>query len=81
MAQPVKNPTSTHEDMGQSLGLAQWVKGTHIAESCCPGHRFGSDLAWLWLWYRLAAVAPIRPLTQELPYAAMVALRRKEKKN
>ena len=29
------------------------------------GRRHRWDLAWLWLW--LAAVAPISPLTQELP--------------
>ena len=42
----------------------------------------------LWLWRRLAATAPIRPLAWEPPYAAGVALKRqktkkkiKEKKN
>ena len=37
---------------------------------------------WLWLWYRLAAVAPIGPLASEHPYAAGAALkeRKKEKK-
>ena len=32
------------------------------------------------LWRRLAAVAPIRALAWELPYAAGVALRSKKKK-
>ena len=27
--------------------------------SCGVGHRFGSDLMLLWLWYRQAALAPI----------------------
>ena len=40
---------------------------------CGVGHRRGSDLVWLWLWCRLAAAAPIRPLVKELPYAAGVA--------
>ena len=38
----------------------------------------------MWLWYRLAAVAPIRPLAWEPPYAAGAALKRektKKKKN
>ena len=34
----------------------------------------------LWLWCRLAAVAPIRPLAWELPHAAGVALKSKFKK-
>ena len=44
--------------------------------------RHGSDLALLWLWYRLAATILIRLLAWEPPYAASVALnsqRRKEK--
>ena len=32
------------------------------AMSCGVGRRQGSDLALLWLWHRLAAVALIRPL-------------------
>ena len=38
--------------------------------SCGVGHRGGSDLALLWLWRRLAATAPIRPLAREPPCAA-----------
>ena len=35
----------------------------------------------LWLWYRPAAVAPIKPLAWELPYASGEALKiKKEKK-
>ena len=48
--------------------------------SCGVGHRHGLDLELLWLWYRLAAVAPIRPLAWELPYAMGVALKIKRKK-
>jgi len=33
----------------------------------------------LWLWWRLAAAAPIRPLTWELPYAAGAAVKRGKK--
>ena len=38
--------------------------------SCGVGFRQGSDLALLWLWHRPAAVAPIRLLAWEPPYAA-----------
>ena len=38
------------------------------------GHRRGSDPALLWLWCKLAATAPIRPLAWEPPYAAATAL-------
>ena len=48
--------------------------------SCSVGHRCSSDLALLWLWHRLAAVAPIRPLAWELPYALGTALKKERKK-
>ena len=51
-----------------------------VAVSCGVGHRQGSDLALLWLWCRLAATGPIRPLAWEPPYAMGAALERKEKK-
>ena len=40
----------TTRKAGSIPGLAQWVKGT----------------AWLWLWWRPAAAALIRPLAWEL---------------
>ena len=44
------------------------------------GHRSGLDLALLWLWGGLAAVALIRPLAWEPPYAVGVALKAKKTK-
>ena len=44
------------------------------------GHRCGSDLALLWLWYRPPVVALIQPLAWEPPYTAGVALISKAKK-
>ena len=53
-------------------GLRIW----HCREgSCGVGCRCGSDLVLLWLWHRLAATAPIRPLAWEPPYAAGAALK------
>ena len=42
--------------------------------SCGVGCRRGSDLVLLWLWRRLVATAPVRPLAWEPPYAAGAAL-------
>ena len=39
------------------------------------GHRHGSDLALLWLWYRPAAAAQIRHLAWESPCAMDTALK------
>ena len=48
--------------------------------SCCGvSCRCGSDPAWLWLWRRLVAIASIRPLDWDLPYAAGTAIKVKEK--
>ena len=44
--------------------------------SCGVGPRCGSDPALLWLLCRLAAVALIRPLAWEPPYAVGAALKR-----
>jgi len=52
-------------------------------QHCCDlwlGGRCGSDLAWMWLWRRPTAAAPIRPLAWELPYAASAALKSKKKR-
>jgi len=49
--------------------------------SCGVGYRCGSDLAFLGLWCRLAAIALIQPLAQEPPYATGVALKTQKKSN
>ena len=47
--------------------------------SCGIGHRCGSGLMLLWLWHRLVAAAPVRPLAWEPPYAVGVALKIQKK--
>ena len=53
--------------------------------SCVLGRRRSSDPALLWLWCRRAAIAPVRPLDWEPPYATGGTLKRqktkKKKKN
>ena len=48
--------------------------------SCGVGHRCSSYLALLWLWCRLAAAAPIRPLAWDSPYATGATLKRQKDK-
>ena len=47
--------------------------GSGIAVSCGVGCRRGLDPVLLCLWCRLVAMAPIRPLAWEPPYAMGVA--------
>ena len=68
MAQRLTNPTSIYEDVGLIPDLTQWVKDLH-------GHKHGSDPELLWLWYRLAATAPLLRLAWEPPYALGAALK------
>ena len=49
--------------------------------SCGVGGRCGSDLGLPWLWCRLAAAAPIQPLTWEPPCAEGVALEKTKRPN
>ena len=51
-----------------------------VAVSCGAGRRHRLDPMLLWLWHRPAAVAPIRPLAWELPYATGETLKKQKKK-
>ena len=71
------NQTSIHKDAGLIPGPTQRVKDL----ACGVGRGRGSDPPLLWLWCRPAAVAPIRPLAWELPYAPPVALKKNKNLN
>ena len=45
----------------------------------CSWELWCLDLALLWLWYRLTATAPIRPVAWLFPYTTGVALKNKNK--
>ena len=47
--------------------------------SCGVGRRYGLNLALLWLWCKLAAMAPTGPLAWEPPYAMSEAQERQKK--
>ena len=74
MAQWLMNPIRNHGVAGSTPCLTQWVKDLALPMSYGVGHRCGSDPILLWLWHRLAAIAPIRPLAWEPPYAVGIAL-------
>ena len=48
--------------------------------SCGVSCRHSSDPSLLWLWYRLAATARVRPLAWEPPCATGTALEKPKKK-
>ena len=81
MAQRLANRLASMRTQVQSLGLAQWVKDLALPMSHGVGHRRSSNPALLWLWCRQAAVALVRPLVWEPPYATDAALKKKAKKN
>ena len=49
--------------------------------SCGVGCRCGSDHVLLWLWHKLVATAPIRPLAWEPPYVTGAAQEMAKKQN
>ena len=75
-AQWLMNLTRTMRLRVWSLALLSGLT-ISVAMSCDIGRRCGLHPALLWLWCRLAATAPIRPLAWELPYAAGMALKSK----
>ena len=76
VAQRLTNPTRNHEVAGLMDPWPRSVgQGSSVAENCGVGHRYGWDPELLWLWCKLASVAPIRPLAWEPSYAQSVALK------
>ena len=65
--------------MGLIPGLAQWVKESSVAVSCGVNCPHSLDLALLWLWHVLAAIAMIQHLARERPYATGTAIKKVNK--
>ena len=74
------NPTRNHEVCGFDPWPSSVGYRFSVAVRCAVGHRHGLDPALLWLWCGLEAVAPIRPLAWESPYATGAALEGKKRK-
>ena len=81
MAQQKRNQQGTMKLWVQSLASLSGLRIWHCHELWCGSQMWLSDPALLWLWCRLAAVALIRPLAWEPPYATGVALKSKTKQN
>ena len=72
------NPTRNHEVASSTLASLSGLRIRCCQELWRRGRRRGSDLVWLWLGCRQAAVALIRPLAWEPPYAAGGAPKNKQ---
>ena len=57
-----------------------WARPKKGGVGCGVVCRQVPGLAWLWLWYGLAAAAPIGPLAWEPPHASSADLKRPKKK-
>ena len=74
VAKQIRNQLVTIRLRVLSLALISGLSIQHCRE------QWYSRSVLLWLWHRLAAVALIRPLAWEPPYAVIAALKRKKKK-
>ena len=61
-------------------GKEEFLSWLRVVVSCGVGRRCSWDLVLLCLWPRPAAIAVIRPLAWELPFASGVTLKTKKKK-
>ena len=58
-------------------GLTQWVKLLGLPQAAAQITDVAQIQLWLQLWCRHAAEAPIQPLAWEFPYAAHMAIKKK----
>ena len=79
MAQWKRIPLGTMRLRVQSLASLSGLKIKHCHELWCRLQTWLRSQV-VWLWHRLEATAPIRPLTWEPPYASGTALKRQKTK-
>ena len=72
------NPTRNYEVAGSIPGFPRSVMDLALLWAVVWVTDFASDLAFLWLWRRPSAIAPIGPLAWEPPCAAGVVLKRQK---
>ena len=82
MAQRVKDPPIVSAVQSLALLMVPGLAHGLRLWCCCGcgwgvGHIHSLDPALPWVWHRLEAAAPIRPLAWEPPYASGAALKRK----
>ena len=65
--------------MGSIPDHTQWVKDPELQQAAVQVADVPGIQCCHWCGIRLAAAAPIQPLAQELPYAAGIAKKRKNK--
>ena len=77
VAQQKRNQQGSMGTQVKSLASLSGLRIQGCSELWCRSQT-SWDSVWLWLWWRPAAVAPIRPLAWEPPHATGKALKKQK---